>query len=51
MKFSGKKCTLIMLKVIRKVGLYLLCREYNFEKTTRGQNDSLLTASLFRFKR
>ena len=34
------------VKSYKKVGLYLLCREYNFEKTTRGQNDSLLTAFL-----
>ena len=36
MKFSGKMCLMIILKV-KKAGLYSLSRKYIFKKTTRRQ--------------
>ena len=43
MKFSGKMCHMIILKVTKMSGLYLLCRKCRFEKKNtagvRGQNN------------
>ena len=35
MKFSGKMCRMIILKVTKMSGLYLLCRKCRVEKKTQ----------------
>ena len=35
-ELSGKMCLMIILKVTKKTGLYLLSRKYSFGKTTLG---------------
>ena len=40
MKFSGKMCLMIILKVTKMPGLYPLCRKCRFEKKQSGGEGS-----------
>ena len=47
LKFSGKMCIIILLKVTKKQGFRKYCRKYSFEKTTvRGGGQIHLPAFL-----